>query len=118
MGVLLTSRQLADRERFVDEDLCRTGVLLLDALRERTLGAEVIFESLARVFLVKLVRDYTDRPDEAAAAGEGLTGAPATGPCSISSRRATAGRSPSRTSRTRRTWPRRASRASSRRPSA
>ena len=74
MGVLLTSRQLADRERFVDEDLCRTGVLLLDALRERTLGSDVIFESLARVFLVKLVRDYTDRPDEAAAAGEGLTG--------------------------------------------
>ncbi|MEM8883328.1 MAG: AraC family transcriptional regulator [Planctomycetota bacterium] len=57
VGVLLTSEQLRDVPQFQDEDLCRAGVLVMDALRERV-GSEVIFEALSRVFLVRLIQRY------------------------------------------------------------
>lgn len=58
LGVLLSREQLLDLPQFEDADLTRAGCLLLDELRDGRPGSEVMYESLARVFLVKLVRRY------------------------------------------------------------
>ena len=56
-----------DLPQFEDADITSAAVLLLDALRMTGAGSEVMFESLARVFLVKLVHKYGDnRSDEMA----------------------------------------------------
>ena len=65
MGVILTRKQLADIPQFYDEDLTNTAFFIYEALIERDLGYVVLFESLSRMFLVKLIRKYgmahTDR---------------------------------------------------------
>ena len=67
LGVLLTKRQLIDLPQFEDADITAAAELLLNALRSRDAGSEVMYESLARVFLVKLVRKYgAERETEAA----------------------------------------------------
>ncbi|MEO1310505.1 MAG: AraC family transcriptional regulator [Pseudomonadota bacterium] len=66
LGLLLTDAQLRDLPQFEDADICAAGVMLRDALASRDLGSEVMFESLARVFLVKLLQRYGDRREEAA----------------------------------------------------
>lgn len=63
-GVLLTSTQLKNLPLFTDADLCATGVMLRDALTTTAVGAELLFESLARVFLIKLIQKYGDFPED------------------------------------------------------
>jgi len=58
VGVVLTGTQLRDMPQFTDADICQAGVMLRDALAAPGLGSAVLFESLARVFLVKLIRRY------------------------------------------------------------
>ena len=63
-GILLTSKQLKNLPLFTDPDLCSAGVMLRDALTSKEVGAAFLFESLARVFLIKLIQKYGDLPEE------------------------------------------------------
>ncbi len=58
VGILLTDEQLQDLPIFSDPDICQAGIMLRDALDSDQPGASLIFESLARVFLVKLIQRY------------------------------------------------------------
>lgn len=58
VGVLLAETQLKSLAQFEDPDICHAGVMLRDALASDEQGSELIFESLARVFLVKLIQKY------------------------------------------------------------
>ena len=65
LGLLLSQQQLIDLPLFEDADITSAAVMLRDALRVSGSSSEVLFESLARVFLVKLVQKYGDnRTDE------------------------------------------------------
>ena len=64
LGVLLTGTQLRSRAQFKDPDICQAGWLLKEALESKEVGSDVMFESLARIFLIKLVRKYGDVPAE------------------------------------------------------
>ena len=64
LGILLTPTQLSSIPQFIDEDLTEAGRLLLNALQSNGIGSAVIFESLARVFLVKLIQKYGLEQDE------------------------------------------------------
>lgn len=64
LGLLLTEQQLRDLPQFEDEDITNAAVMLLDALRLPGHGSDLMFESLARVFLVKLVQKYGDERSE------------------------------------------------------
>lgn len=61
VGVLLTERQLTDLPQFNDPDICQAGILLKNALETKDIGSEIMFESMARVFLVKLIQKYGER---------------------------------------------------------
>ena len=61
LGVLLSSQQLRDQPQFHDPDLCRAGELIKEALEDASFGSDVLFESLARIFLVKLIQRYGER---------------------------------------------------------
>ena len=63
-GIILTGSQLQNLPLFTDPDLCSAGVMLLDALTSQSVGADLLFESLARVFLIKLIQKYGDLPAE------------------------------------------------------
>ncbi|MEO0336949.1 MAG: AraC family transcriptional regulator, partial [Pseudomonadota bacterium] len=58
VGVVLSDRQLSDVPQFKDEDLCQAAEFVYESLDSKKLGFEVMFESLARVFLVKLIQKY------------------------------------------------------------
>ncbi|MDJ0709504.1 MAG: AraC family transcriptional regulator [Woeseiaceae bacterium] len=58
VGVLLADSQLKSLPQFKDPDICHAGEMLRDALGSEEQGSELIFESLARVFLVKLIQKY------------------------------------------------------------
>jgi len=58
VGILLADTQLASLPQFEDADICHAGVMLKDALASQERGSDLIFESLARVFLVKLIQKY------------------------------------------------------------
>jgi AraC family transcriptional regulator len=73
LGLILAAGQLRDVPQAADPDLCRTGAMLLDALRMRDAGAEVMYESLARIFLVKLVQRYGLFAGDALAFSRGFT---------------------------------------------
>jgi AraC family transcriptional regulator len=73
LGVLLTERQLLDTPQQLDPDLCQLGVMLLEALRARSTGSEIMYESLARIFLVKLIQRYGDMRSEALQFSQGFT---------------------------------------------
>ena len=73
VGVLLTGRQLADLPQFTDPDICQAGIMVRDALGSRDIGSDVLFESLARVFLVKLIQRYGERRADHAAFARGFT---------------------------------------------
>ena len=64
VGVVLTGAQLQNLPQFKDPDICQAGVMVRDALAAGGVGAEVMFESLARVFLVKMIQKYAERSDE------------------------------------------------------
>lgn len=73
LGVVMDRAQLQSLPQFEDEDICRAGELLLDALRSRAIGSDLMFESLARVFLIKLIQRYGEARETASAAGSGFT---------------------------------------------
>ncbi len=58
VGVLLTERQLRDLPQFEDVEITAAATMLKDALDPGAVGSDVMFESLARVFLVKLIQKY------------------------------------------------------------
>ncbi|MDJ0958114.1 MAG: AraC family transcriptional regulator [Arenicellales bacterium] len=64
VGVLLAEAQLKSLPQFKDPDICHAGVMLRDALASKEQGSELIYESLARVFLVKLIQKYGLREEE------------------------------------------------------
>lgn len=64
LGVLLTGTQLKNLPQFTDADICQAGVQLKDALICPEIGSHVMFESLARVFLVKLIQKYGERIED------------------------------------------------------
>lgn len=64
LGVLLSHSQLKREPQFQDPDLCQAALLLKESLESQDVGSDVMFESLARVFLIKLVRKYGNVPDE------------------------------------------------------
>jgi|GEM_PF-796446 len=67
LGLLLAERQLRNQPQFEDADIASAAIMLLEALRLGGASSDVMFESLARVFLVKLVQKYgEDRSDEIA----------------------------------------------------
>jgi AraC family transcriptional regulator len=57
LGILLNTAQLKSVPQFIDPDLTAAGVMLRDALNSK-MGSAVMFESLARVFLTKLISRY------------------------------------------------------------
>jgi AraC family transcriptional regulator len=57
LGMLLTDVQLKNIPQFTDEDITQVGMMLFDALNSQ-IGSAVIFECLARVFLIKLIQKY------------------------------------------------------------
>lgn len=66
VGILLTKQQLKDLPQFQDADIVAAASMLLDALRQGGTGSDLMFESLARVFLVKLIQKYgEERSDHA-----------------------------------------------------
>lgn len=73
LGLVLGARQLRDTPQALDTDLCQSGQMLLDALRNRATGSEVMYESLARIFLVKLVQRYGEMRSEALDFSRGFT---------------------------------------------
>ncbi|MEO1305187.1 MAG: AraC family transcriptional regulator [Pseudomonadota bacterium] len=60
VGILLTEQQLQDLPQFEDADIVAASIMLLDALKLGGAGSDVMFESLARVFLIKLIQKYGD----------------------------------------------------------
>ncbi len=58
VGVVLADAQLRSLPQFEDPDICHAGAMLRDALASKEQGSQLIFESLARVFLVKLIQKY------------------------------------------------------------
>ncbi len=73
VGVVLTGAQLRDLPQFTDPDICQAGAMLCDALSSDEIGSAVLFESLARVFLVKLIQRYGDRRAERPGFAGGFT---------------------------------------------
>lgn len=73
LGLLLTDQQLVDLPLFEDADLAAAAVMLLDALRLGGAGSHVMFEGLARVFLVKLVQKYGDQRSDQIAFSKAFT---------------------------------------------
>lgn len=58
VGILLSENQLADIPVFADPDICQAGVMLMQAVEDTAQGSVLMYESLARVFLVKLIQKY------------------------------------------------------------
>ena len=58
LGVILSDEQLKDVPKFQDDDLTQAAKSLFLSLEEKSLGFGVLYESLARVFLVKLIQKY------------------------------------------------------------
>ena len=63
LGILLSSEQLKDLPQFLDEDIIQSGIQLKESL-QCDLGSQVMFESYARIFLVKLILKYGLQKDE------------------------------------------------------
>ena len=60
LGLILTSAQLIDEPQRQDSDLSLAARQLYDALATKAHGSDVLYEALARVFLVKLLRGYAE----------------------------------------------------------
>jgi AraC family transcriptional regulator len=73
LGILLTERQLKDLPQFEDPDIASAATLVLEAMRQPGNGSDVMFESLSRVFLVKLVQKYGDERSEELAFSKSFT---------------------------------------------
>jgi len=57
LGFLLGEKQLKDIPQFIDKDIAQAAEMLMDALKSE-LGSDVMFESFARIFLIKLIQKY------------------------------------------------------------
>lgn len=57
LGVLLGEAQLKNIPQFIDDDITQAAVMLMEALNN-DIASDVMFESLARVFLIKLIQKY------------------------------------------------------------
>lgn len=64
LGLLLTEQQIADLPQFSDADLVAAGVMLRDTIEEDDVSSAVMFEAMARVFLVKLLKRFGERRPE------------------------------------------------------
>ncbi|MDJ0917865.1 MAG: AraC family transcriptional regulator [Woeseiaceae bacterium] len=64
LGILLTGSQLANKPLLLDPDICAAGLQLKEALETKTFGSDLMFESLARVFLIKLIQRYGETLEE------------------------------------------------------
>jgi AraC family transcriptional regulator len=73
LGLVLGQRQLRDTPQALDADLCQSGTMLLDALQNRATGSEVMYESFARIFLVKLIQRYGELRSKALDFSRGFT---------------------------------------------
>lgn len=60
LGLILTDAQLIDEPQRQDPDLAAAATQLYDALAHKAQGSDVLYEALARVFLVKLLRAYAE----------------------------------------------------------
>lgn len=70
LGLLLAEGQFKDLPQFSDADLCAAGMMLRDTIAADDMSSTVMFEAMARVFLVKLLQRYGQRrPEEIAASG-------------------------------------------------
>ncbi len=65
LGLLLVTQQLQDIPLSKDRELIEAGKALHSALVQRRTGFEVIYEALARVFLVTLLEKYGASRDQA-----------------------------------------------------
>ena len=63
LGILLSTEQLKDLPQFLDEDITQSGIQLKESL-QCDLGSQVMFESYARIFLVKLILKYGLQEEE------------------------------------------------------
>ena len=63
LGILLSTEQLKDLPQFLDEDITQSGIQLKESLQCH-LGSQVMFESYARIFLVKLILKYGLQEEE------------------------------------------------------
>jgi len=73
LGLLLTNQQLLDQPQFDDPDLTAAAEMLLAALQTMSTGSEVMYESLARIFAVKLLERYGDEEDAEAQFSKSFT---------------------------------------------
>ncbi|MEM9419491.1 MAG: AraC family transcriptional regulator [Planctomycetota bacterium] len=73
LGLLLSRQQLLDHPQFEDEDLVTAAQHALNALRDRGTGSDVMYECLARVLLVKLVRKFGQERADAVAFSASFT---------------------------------------------
>lgn len=73
VGVLLGAQQLKDLPLFSDADITQAAENVYRALEEKKLGYAVLFDSLARVFLVKLIQKYAVTASDAPDDGKGLS---------------------------------------------
>lgn len=64
LGMLLDERQFRDTPQFLDADLCAAGVMLRDTIEAGDVSSTVMFEAMARVFLVKLLKRFGERHPE------------------------------------------------------
>jgi AraC family transcriptional regulator len=62
VGILLTGSQLKNLPQLSDADICQAGSMLRDAPISKDVGSEVLFESFARVFLIKLIQNTATGP--------------------------------------------------------
>ncbi|MCG8440209.1 MAG: AraC family transcriptional regulator [Caulobacterales bacterium] len=61
LGLILTDAQLVDEPQRHDPDLSAAATQLYDALATKAQGSDVLYEALARVFVVKLLRAYAEQ---------------------------------------------------------
>ncbi len=73
VAVLLTDAQLRNLPLFNDPEICHAGIMLRDAVTTKEVGSQLLFECLARVFLIKLIQKYGQRRDEEPTFGSGFT---------------------------------------------
>ncbi|WP_334029272.1 AraC family transcriptional regulator [Alteromonas sp. P256] len=57
VGILLGHAQLKSVPQFIDKDICDAALMLREAMNQ-DIGSNVMFESFARVFLIKLIQKY------------------------------------------------------------
>ena len=64
LGLIMTDRQLQDLPQFTDPDLVSAGVMLRDTIDAGDIASPVMFDAMARIFLVKLLQKYGHRRAE------------------------------------------------------